>query len=63
MFKNDFYTKEALDKEHEAVAREEARILYVALTRAKWNLYCFMPRRPDRDTWADFMSRGIAVDD
>lgn len=63
VFKNDFYTDEALNKEHEAVAREEARILYVALTRAKWNLYCFMPRRPDRDTWADFMSRGITVDD
>lgn len=46
----------ALQEEQEAVEREEARILYVALTRAKHNLYYFVPKYAKEHTWAGFMS-------
>lgn len=54
-YQNESYMK-ALQEEQEAVEREEARILYVALTRAKHNLYYFVPKYAKEHTWAGFMS-------
>lgn len=47
---NEWYTA-YLDEENDAVRREEARLLYVALTRAKKNLLCFITDCPERDSW------------
>lgn len=40
-----------IGEENDAVRREEARILYVALTRAKQNLLCLITDEPEQDTW------------
>ena len=54
MWSNSWYDlcskKEMLD-----TAREEARILYVAMTRAIRNLYLFSPVRTRSNTWADLL--------
>jgi len=52
---NDFYT-ELLSCEEKALCREEARILYVALTRCKNNIIYFVPNKPYDNTWATFMT-------
>lgn len=44
-----------LNEENDAVRREEARILYVALTRTKRNLICFSQRNPDIDSWSGYL--------
>ncbi len=55
---NEFY-KNRLEEEQDAVRREEARLLYVALTRAKKNLICFVPYDPDEDTWGYYLRNQV----
>lgn len=46
-------------EEHDAVFRDEARILYVGLTRAKRRLYCYLQKtRPRKETWAFMIQSG-----
>ena len=53
--KNAYYDQNA---DPDAVRREEARILYVALTRAKYVLRCLVPQRAQHDTWAQLLKKG-----
>lgn len=47
------------EAERLAVRRDEARLLYVALTRAKRNLVVTMPRDVKPDTWAELLSEEV----
>ena len=46
-----------LHDEVEAVRRDEARLLYVALTRAKTNLIALVPETADINTWAEYLPK------
>lgn len=53
VYKNDLYSEAEIKEEDEAIEREEARILYVAMTRAKQHLYLFIPyQSTDIPTWS-----------
>lgn len=52
--RNIFYD-EMMTDEQQAARREEARILYVAMTRAIENLICFISREPKENTWEEFV--------
>lgn len=57
-YHNDYYDKNKKE-EHNAVFRDEARILYVGLTRAKRRLYCYIQKtQPRKDTWAFMIQLG-----
>lgn len=49
------------EEENREVTREETRLLYVAMTRAIYGLYCFLDRRGRMgsmpNTWADLLPR------
>lgn len=51
---NDHYRKLYKD-ECRAVQREEARLLYVAMTRAKKRLILLVPDEPKDDTWSEYL--------
>lgn len=53
-WKNDLWEK-LETRELSAVRRDEARLLYVALTRAKTCLTVLMPREPKENTWTEFL--------
>ena len=40
------------------VVKEETRLLYVAMTRAKHNLVLFRPKSDKEHTWSDLLSKG-----
>ncbi len=48
--------EEGLDAEEQAIRRDEARLLYVALTRAKCNLIVTTPADIETDSWAEFLA-------
>ena len=52
------YYEDFKETEANAIRKEETRILYVALTRAMKRLYCFVPSRPNDDTWAKLIKTG-----
>jgi DNA helicase-2/ATP-dependent DNA helicase PcrA len=53
---NKYFTDMEWD-ENDAERREETRILYVALTRCKQNVICFLPRSgTNEDSWASLMA-------
>ena len=52
------YYEDFKETEANAIRKEETRILYVALTRAMKRLYCFVPFRPQDDTWAKLIKTG-----
>ena len=57
---NDQYGQ-LVSEEHEEVAKEETRLLYVAMTRAEYGLYCFVVRKEKNgiiETWADLLPEG-----
>lgn len=52
--KNDCYENMTAD-EQQAARREEARILYVAMTRTIENLVCIISREPQENTWGEYV--------
>ena len=60
-YKNSIFVKE-LEQEKQDNAAEEARILYVALTRVKNQLYYFIPDKPQSETWAELLAMGEIED-
>lgn len=44
-----------------AIRRDEARLLYVAMTRARRRLLIFVPECSKRDTWAELLDIGEGV--
>ena len=54
-YSNQLYV-EGLDAEEQAIRRDEARLLYVALTRAKCNLIVTTPADIEPDSWAEFLT-------
>lgn len=54
LHKNNYYQSMTRD-EQQAARREEARILYVAMTRAMENLICFISREPQENTWEEYV--------
>lgn len=60
--KNDQYNSLIID-EKEEVAREETRLLYVAMTRAMYGLYCFIERNrvnaAKPNSWADLLPKEL----
>ena len=54
LHKNNYYQSMTGD-EQQAARREEARILYVAMTRAMENLICFISREPQENTWEEYV--------
>lgn len=55
--KNDHYVEQH-DEEVRAVRRDEARLLYVAMTRARRRLVIFMPETSKKNTWAELLNIG-----
>ncbi len=55
------YYKKMKKEDNEAVAEEETRILYVAMTRAINNLVCLVPDVDNNETWAA-MIQEVGVD-
>jgi len=57
---NDLYS-ELYSEEEDEVAKEETRLLYVAMTRAKLGLYCFVIRKNTEEyktqKWADLLPK------
>ena len=51
---NDHFDRHQADEE-KARRRDEARLLYVAMTRAKSQLIVFVPEEPKPDTWSEFL--------
>lgn len=51
---NDHFDRHQADEE-KARRRDEARLLYVAMTRAKSKLIVFVPEKPKPDTWSEFL--------
>ncbi len=58
--RNSLY-KELKEADAESAAREETRILYVAMTRAIHNLICIVPDAKDDKTWAHLIEE-VGVD-
>lgn len=59
-FENDYY--QAIKQgENQSRAREETRILYVAMTRAKRKLVCMIPnsKSPSNVTWGTLIKGGL----
>ena len=52
--KNNYY-ESMTDDEHQAVRREEARLLYVAMTRVKKNLIIITADEIKDDTWGEYL--------
>lgn len=52
---NDYFT-ENIEKELHAVRRDEARLAYVAATRAKRRLVVMLPAEPQENSWAEYLS-------
>lgn len=59
-YMNDQYEKQR-DDESMAIRRDEARLLYVAMTRARRRLLIFVPECSKRDTWAELLDIGEGV--
>lgn len=57
---NSIYAED-VDFEKDAVRRDETRLLYVAMTRAKEDLYVIQPYRIKSDTWASLLSRATGA--
>lgn len=59
-FENTYYENIKMH-ENESRAREETRILYVAMTRAKRKLVCMIPRSKDsyNETWGKLIKEGL----
>lgn len=57
-YSNDLYTK-GLKAEEQSIRRDEARLLYVALTRAKRNLIVTLPADIESDSWAEFLAEEV----
>ena len=57
---NNYYDK-MKDKDSFAVIQEEARILYVAMTRAINHFVCLVPNPKHKNTWANFLQE-VGVD-
>jgi len=55
------YYEEMKAKDSFAVVQEEARILYVAMTRAINHFICLVPNPKNKDTWANFIQE-VGVD-
>lgn len=55
---NDLY-QEDISFEQDAVRRDEARLLYVAMTRAKERLIVLTDSVPQDDTWSNFLHKAI----
>ncbi len=55
------YYDEMKAKDSFAVVQEEARILYVAMTRAINHFICLVPNPKNQDTWANFIQE-VGVD-
>lgn len=51
---NSIYREDA-DFERDAVVRDETRLLYVAMTRTKEDLYVLLPSRVKPNTWAELL--------
>ena len=58
--RNDLY-RGLKEIDVEGTKREEARILYVAMTRAMHNLICIVPDAKNRNTWASMIEE-VGVD-
>lgn len=57
LFQNNHY-KSLFDLDMSEMKKEEARLLYVAMTRAIDQLYIVMNNRISSDTWAGLLSKG-----
>ena len=56
-FNNDYY-KKLVDEERKSISMDEARLLYVAMTRVVRGLYCCV--EPDNnENWASLLGRGV----
>lgn len=53
-YQNKYYEDELEEQEKDEVSKEEARLLYVALTRAIQNLVCIKLNR-SKDTWSSLL--------
>lgn len=53
-YQNEYFT-ELLTYENEGQFNESMRVLYVAATRCKRNLYFMMPKKIDTQTWASLL--------
>ena len=51
---NNYYDS-LREREVKAVRRDEARLLYVAMTRAKHNLIVIVPKAHDENTWSEYI--------
>lgn len=60
-YKNSVFEQE-LRNENQDNATEEARILYVALTRVQNQLYYFIPEKVQSNTWAELLVKGEIKD-
>lgn len=60
-YKNSVFEEELVNDIYDN-AKEEARILYVALTRVKNKLYYFIPQKIPKNTWAELLSYGNNTD-
>lgn len=61
-YSNDFFNQYN-GIETEAVRRDEARLLYVALTRAKKNLLLILPEKVRQNSWSEYLLETLVKND
>ena len=58
IFNNDYY-KKLVDEERKSISMDEARLLYVAMTRVVRGLYCYVEPGDNNENWASLLGRGV----